>query len=201
MVGCGLVLWWATVAASPEPGPAPAPLAVLSTTPPAPGATTGNPVPATSAVGVGAVAPEPTAAPTTAPMPHPPTPAPSSWADVLAGLDDRRSTAFATGTAALLDDVYAAGSAPLARDAAALADLTGRGLRAVGLRLRVETVSVVSSTSGATTLQVIDHLAPYRLVDSAGAVVATEPGRGQVTWTLTVKPAADGWRISDIARL
>lgn len=201
--GCGLVLWWATSAASPEPGPAPAPL-VLSTAPAALRATTIGPVPATSPT-VGASAAEPTAAPT-APTPQPSrpapsTPAPSSWADVLAALDDRRSTAFATGTALLLDDVYAAGSPPLARDAAALADLTGRGLRAVGLRLQVATVSVVSSTSEAATLQVVDQLAPYRLVDRAGVVVATEPGRGQVTWTLTVTSAAGGWRISDVARV
>lgn len=123
-----------------------------------------------------------------------------SWPEVLAGLDERRSTAFANGSADLLTEVYAAGSAPLARDAAALAELTDRGLRAVGLRLHIDDVSVVSANAESATLRVVDRLAPYRLVDSADAAVATEPGRGPVAWLVTVTPAEGGWHISEIAR-
>lgn len=124
----------------------------------------------------------------------------TSWADVLGALDDRRSAAFVTGDADGLEEVYATGSAPLARDAAALADLSARGLHAVGLRLDVEAVEVMSVDTEAATLQVVDRLAPYRLVDNAGAVVATEPGRGPVTWELTVTAVEGGWRISEIER-
>lgn len=125
---------------------------------------------------------------------------PRSWKDVLTTLDERRSAAFATGAGALLGEVYAAGSAPLARDVAVLTELTGRHLRADGLRLHVDEVTVVSAGTTSATLLVVDHLAPYRLVDLTGAAVMNEPGRGPVSWLLTMTADPDGWRISDVER-
>lgn len=198
----GLVLWWAAGARAPDPGAAPAPLAALSTTRPATvpvaesGAGPGTGATPTTAAASGSVASGPPAS--TATPSATAAPGSTSWLGVLVQLDEQRSTAFATGSRDLLGDVYAAGSEPLARDTAVLDDLRGRGLRAVGLQLQIDEVSVVSAGHEAATLHVVDRLAPYELVDSAGTVVAAEPGRGPVTWTLTVTAGADGWRISEI---
>lgn len=124
----------------------------------------------------------------------------TSWADILAGLDAARAAAFAAGDTAGLTRVYAAGSASMERDAAALAELNARGLRAVGLTLQIEQVDLVSASVDGTLLRVVDRLPPYQLVDSTGAAVESPPGRESTTWLLTLTPGPDGWLISEIVR-
>jgi len=140
----------------------------------------------------------------TAPALTPPVPAPvlpsASWRDALEVLDQRRSAAFAAGDGAMLAQVYAAGSAPLERDSAALAELADRGLRATGLSQQLDEVTLVSVDTDTATVRVVDQLAPYQLVDAAGTTVESVPGRGPATWVITLTSEPGGWVIAQVVR-
>ncbi|MDX6257268.1 MAG: eukaryotic-like serine/threonine-protein kinase [Frankiales bacterium] len=122
---------------------------------------------------------------------------------VIGRLDDRRDGAFAAGDRALLDQVYAPASAPLAADRARLTAMLAAGDHAQGLALTVRTLELVGVSPKAVQLRVADELGPYALVDAAGTTVRQLPARPLTTWAMTlVRVAAgeDGWRIVAIAR-
>ena len=137
----------------------------------------------------------------TAAAPAVPRPARPAWASVLAELDDRRARAFATGSGDELAGVYVTGSPALRRDQQRLAQLTGAGVRARGLRLTPTRVQLVRRETGRVVLHVTDRLAPYALVTADGRVVDRRPGRSDEAWRITLARTPAGWRMVDVARL
>jgi hypothetical protein len=125
----------------------------------------------------------------------------TSWVGVLRGLDAVRSGAFARADGRALQHVYTAGSPAFRRDRAQLRRMTRAGLRAAGLRLQTRAVTELQRSAEQVRLRVVDVLPAYRLVGADGSVVAQRSGRGEATWTVTLRPAGDGrWRIYDVAR-
>ncbi len=107
------------------------------------------------------------------------------WLAVLSGLDRSRDAAFADADANELDAVYVPGSAALATDRATLGRLVGAGQRVRGLQFVLESVRLVSQSSGEVTLAVVDTLAGYDVVDAAG-VATPVAGRGARKWTVVL---------------
>jgi hypothetical protein len=121
------------------------------------------------------------------------------WGLVLAALDVRRASAFATVSPGRLETVYAVGSPALRRDRALLADLATAGLHVERLRLRPRSVRVVVSSSTRVVLDVVDALDPYDVRTGRGALVDARPGRGAATWRVTLVREGSGWRVYDVA--
>jgi len=125
----------------------------------------------------------------------------TSWADVLGGLDATRSAAFGRGDVALLASVYVTGSRPLERDRTALLELAHADVRAVGLRLVVDEVTVIRTAEDEVVLRVVDRMSGYRLVRADGSVDEVRAGRGPAAWLVTLGTGTgDGeWRIAAIS--
>lgn len=124
-----------------------------------------------------------------------------SWRTVLETLDRRRASAYARGDAAALRRVYVPGSAALGTDAATLRAYRSAGLRVHGMRLRVGALHEVSASRSAAVLRVTDRLEPYRIVGvGAGGRGRRGPGRGDVTWRVTLRHVDGGWRIASVHR-
>jgi hypothetical protein len=117
---------------------------------------------------------------------------------VLTRLDSTRDAAFRAGSATGLQRVYVAGSAPLAADESVLSAMTSAGEHAVGLRLELRQVTVVTARSGSAELLVTDTLPPYDLVSTNGRRVHVR-GRGEATWRISLVESASGWRIGAIS--
>lgn len=132
--------------------------------------------------------------------PAPPRPDRSGWASVLAELDARRARAFASGSGDELAGVYVTGSPALRRDQRRLAQLTGAGVRARGLRLIPTRVELARRGTGRVVLHVTDRLAPYELVGADGRVLDQRPGRSEEAWRITLARTPGGWRLVDVAR-
>lgn len=141
----------------------------------------------------------PSADPPRHPAADPPALGDAAWTAVLERLDAVRSEAFGLGDLALLATVYVDGSAPLERDAAALVDLSSVDVRAIGLRLVVDEVSVVQTDDDEVVLRVVDRMPGYRLVDADGSVVEVRPGRGPVGWLVTLRDSVEGWKIAAVS--
>lgn len=159
-----------------------------------------DPVPAAEQPVSGSrIAGAPASAPSADPSADPPALDNAAWTAVLARLDAVRSEAFGIGDLALLTTVYVDGSEPLERDAAALADLSTVDVRAIGLRLVVDEVSVVQTNHDEVVLRVVDRMPGYRLVDAEGSVVEVRPGRGPAGWLVTLRDAAGEWKIAAVS--
>jgi hypothetical protein len=120
------------------------------------------------------------------------------WATRLGQLDEVRAEAFATTDPGLLGRVYVRASRALAVDAATIADYRERGGRVVGAELRVISCRVMTASSTAARLDVVDRLGPARIEwgdGSATILPRDEPSRRVITLVRT----ADGWRISGIS--
>ena len=153
----------------------------------------------TATADVTAIARTPPPVPTPASAASTPAPAPADpWRTLLQNLDAARAEAFATGNRRTLDTVYVADSAARTIDAAALRQLQRQGLRARGLTLTTEAVTVLDETDKSARLRVIDRLSDHELVDADGHVVRTTSGRGARTWIVAVRQTDDGWRIANI---
>lgn len=126
---------------------------------------------------------------------------PPTWRSTLRALDGRRSTAFARGDAGMLRGVYANASTPLATDLATLRAYSRRGLRVRGLHLELVDVRERSRSPTKAVLRVTDRLDGYRIVKAGGRLVRREPGRGEVTWRMTLRRSHHGWRIDAIRRV
>jgi hypothetical protein len=126
----------------------------------------------------------------------------ADWSAVLAQLDDRWTAAFATGDPDGLDFVDAPASPALAGDSTLLQRYVDAGVVARGLHLERLEVVAVSVAPEQVALDVVDRIGPYELVDAAGAVVRTDPGRAETEWRVTLTPADDGsaWRIASVTR-
>jgi hypothetical protein len=124
---------------------------------------------------------------------------PDQWRAVVTELYDRRATAFGTAAVGVLDDVYAAGSAPLAADrqyVAALAD-AGQSLR--GFTPTVGEVTAVDDEGDTVELTLVDRWPDYEVVE-AGAAVREVAGRPASEVRMVVVRTPEGWRISSAER-
>ena len=141
----------------------------------------------------------------TDPAEEPTSPEPTDWAAVVAELYERRAAAFATGSAAALDDVYTPGSALLAADRSTSRGPGRRRARCCaasrpsvvrgdgGVRGRRPRASSTWSTAGRPTRWCLP--APGR----GGAEHRARPARvGACAWCSCV--TGDGWRIESAAR-
>lgn len=117
------------------------------------------------------------------------------WATRLAALDHVRETAFAAADPARLADVYAPGSRGLRADTATIEAYARRGGRVVGAELRVLSCRVIRASDGRAQLEVVDQLAPARVLWDDGSsrwLPRDRPSRR----SLTVVRTDDGWRIA-----
>ena len=151
-----------------------------------------------AAVPAPAPAPVPAPAPPPAAADPPTTTDPASWRAVLAGLDGRRAAAFAESNPAVLAEVYVEGSPPYAADVASLRSLVDAGNRARPVRHELQEVRLITRTAAGVTVEVTDEMPAYDVVNSAGAVVGSDPGRGPKSWQVELVLAGDGWRISSL---
>lgn len=122
------------------------------------------------------------------------------WRDVVSRYDALRAQAMQTGDARLLRSIYVDPSATLATDLAALRVLTGHGWSVRGYAITLTNVSVAVVTPDTATLAVTDRISSYRVVDAAGAVVATVPPRATQTFAMQLRRVGDGWRIAAVSR-
>lgn len=118
----------------------------------------------------------------------------AGWSRTLRGLDVRRSRAFAAGDPGGLDRVYVPGSAPWASDRALLASYRARGLKVVGLEIRVDRLVVDRAAPARVVLRVVDRLVAGAAVDQAGRRTALPPGRPSER-LITLNGSGGGWRI------
>jgi hypothetical protein len=128
---------------------------------------------------------------------------PAGWRQLVAGLYARRAQAFATGSAALLGDVYVADSPALAADEQALAALSARRQFARGFTPRVDRVTDAQLTPDGAQLRLVDSWSAYDLVAGGpdGAVEASAPARPQQPVRMDLTRTAAGWRIAAVTRL
>ncbi len=117
---------------------------------------------------------------------------------MLTRLDERRNAALANVDLTALADVYAADSAPLARDASLVRQLAAARAHAEGLRLEARSVRLTRRTANRVTLRVVDRLLAYDIVGADGRVLERRPGRSEKAWTVELVPAGDGWRIAAV---
>jgi hypothetical protein len=117
---------------------------------------------------------------------------------VLDALDRARSQAFATGVAAQLRAVYAAGSPLLTADRAAIESLRSSGRTARGVRHTIRSVTVVSDHGKVAVLRTVDVLAAYDVLDGSGRVVQRSAPRAAAAFVVTLVRTAGGWRIQQV---
>ena len=157
------------------------------------------PAPTTSPPAAPATPPSvtPTAFPTAA---TPPTEAPDQsdrWRSVLRQLDRKRAAAFAQDRPGLLAKVYLPGSAVLAEDQATMAAYRSRGLRVVGLRMRLLRFHVLNASPARVVLEVVDQLAPATAVDQSARIVDLRRDR-PTRHRIVLRRTPAGWRIAAI---
>ncbi|WP_369133150.1 protein kinase [Modestobacter sp. I12A-02662] len=126
---------------------------------------------------------------------------PDGWSAVVSVLYARRAAAFQEADPAPLTEVYAAGSALLARDREQVEALAADGERLADFTPAVvRTESVARQSPDRVELRLDDELPGYRVVSAAGpatAPVAQVPGRGEARVGMVLTRTAAGWRISD----
>ncbi|PWW24783.1 serine/threonine protein kinase [Geodermatophilus normandii] len=192
-----VALGLALTRSGPGGGAAPAAADRAAATPPPASSAPPAPPPASSAP----PAPPPASS---APPAAPPTAA--DWTAVLTELYARRARAFATGDAALLEQVHAAGSPLLAADRAYLQALGAAGevLRGFAPSVSGVTVTAGPAPDGAVQVRLVDSRPDCEVVPASapdGPPLRTEPGRGEVAVAMVLVPGPDGWRIGSAGRL
>lgn len=136
-----------------------------------------------------AAAPTPTTSPTsTAP----------DWPSLVQRLDDLRDRALIAADPAFLTRVYVPGAAALTADRATVASLRSRGLRVAGLRTTVASAAPRDGSAGAPTLWVTDTRSGYRLVDGEGHVVGSGEARPAMSYPMSLRRTAAGWRVAAV---
>jgi len=118
------------------------------------------------------------------------------WRAVLSGLDALRARAYADLRPRLLRRVYAPGSRVLRRDRALLLRYRQRGLRVVGLRVRVLALREDTRREGRVVLRVRDQVTAGTLV---GATVRRRlPGDVADARAITLRRSDGRWLISAV---
>lgn len=121
------------------------------------------------------------------------------WRTVVDRLEAMRARAFDTSDAGLLRDIYAAGSAALAADEAALRGLDRRQVRAEGFAITTLRVVPMAQTATTATVSVTDELSSYLLRGVHGETTRI-PARAARTFVMVLSHDGAEWRISDIHR-
>jgi hypothetical protein len=187
--------WWGRAPSAPEPEPA----ALADRA-------------ATAARTSESVAPTPSAAvPTPTPtLTSPPAPevvaVPEDWAARLTELYQRRAEALSTGSAALLEDVYAPGSPLLTADQDSVGTLAAAGEALRGFAPEVLDAAVLEGTpgEGRVILRVVDHWPGYEVVpaaDPGGPALRPVGERGEAEVRMTLVATPEGWRIASAERV
>jgi eukaryotic-like serine/threonine-protein kinase len=173
-------VWLAGTAGDPEPVPLaiPAPIESLEASP--------EPEPEPEIPSVGRVS---------APVPRS---AETRFRRVLDELDGRRAEAFVVPDVALLEEVYAPGSAPLAADTATLEALVDAGASVSRVRHELREVSVVDQGDARVRLRVVDELPEHVVLDADGNPLEHRPGRGPAAFEVELVDTGEGWRIAAI---
>jgi eukaryotic-like serine/threonine-protein kinase len=117
---------------------------------------------------------------------------------VLDELDGRRAEAFVVPDVALLEEVYAPGSAPLAADTATLEALVDAGASVARVRHELREVSVVDQGDARVRLRVVDELPEHVVLDADGNPLEHRPGRGPAAFEVELVDTGEGWRIAAI---
>ena len=125
---------------------------------------------------------------------------------MLTELYARRAEALSTGSASLLEEVYAPGSALLAADRDTVSALATAGQMLRGFAPEVVSAAVLdgSDDAGPTTLRVVDRWPAYEVVraaDPGGPPLRTVGGRGEAEVRMTIVATGEGWRISSAERV
>jgi hypothetical protein len=151
--------------------------------------------------------PETAAATSSAPTAPPSAPPPAAesaapdWASVVRDLYARRATAFETGTAAPLDEVYAPDSPLLAADRQDLEDLAAAGELLSGFAPDVVRATATVVTDDRVELDLVDRWPDYVVVARpTAAPVRTESGRPETPVRMVLVRTDDGWRIHSAVR-
>ncbi|NIK60685.1 hypothetical protein [Kribbella shirazensis] len=143
------------------------------------------------------------------PRPQPPTSSVDlvAWTRTLRALDAQRAHAFWTLDLAALDKVYVPGSSPWVADRALLSDYRRRNVRVRGLRITIESTTIMRRTPTTVILRTTDHLTAGQAVDHTGTVTTLPSGRPTTKLiTLTATPPSPdrthprAWRISTITK-
>ncbi|SBW26182.1 serine/threonine protein kinase [Candidatus Protofrankia californiensis] len=124
-------------------------------------------------------------------------PAPEqAWRDVLVSLTNARSSAFAQADEAGLLDADALDSTAYARDLTLMRQMVAKGGRTSGLRQEIIDLAVRESGSEKTVLRITYRLPPYSYVDTAGTVLAQQPGHDRRQSDVTLVKTDKGWRLA-----
>lgn len=117
------------------------------------------------------------------------------WAYVLTQFDRARLAAFTALDPSRLHEVYADGSAQLARDTAMIGDLAREGLAVRGRLAELTQPTVV----GAVTLSAVERPASYVLVDRHGRVVLRVDGGKPRRVVVRLRHTTNGWRVANVS--
>ncbi len=176
---------------------APAPPGVVAAMPSTPGA---RPVP-------GAV-PSPGGGATGAPAAGPEVPGPTApetagqgWLDVIGRLDAARAAALIARDASLLRRVYTADAEARTADALRIAAMTDAGYHVTDAGHRLQSATLVGrAADGRATIQVVQTLPSYPVLNDAGTVIGRTASVGPSRLTMQLDPTGDGFRISRVER-
>jgi hypothetical protein len=116
---------------------------------------------------------------------------------VLTGLDDARAKAYTHLRPALLRRVYAPGSRVLRHDRGLLLRYRQRGLRVVGLRVRVLALRASARREGRVVLHVRDQVTAGIVVGATGR--RRLPADAADARTITLRRSGGRWLISEVA--
>jgi hypothetical protein len=129
---------------------------------------------------------------------HDPPTSAQGWAEVVADLYGRRAAAFAAGSAQVLTDVYAPGSALCDADVEHVGDLAQARELLRGFTPSVVRVDSVVVTGDRVEVVLVDRWAEYDVVAAGapdGPALRTEPGRAESIVRMALVLTPDGWRI------
>ena len=115
---------------------------------------------------------------------------------MLAGLDARRARAYADLRPGLLRRVYTPGSRVLRRDRALMLRYRQRGLRVLGLRVRVLSLRGEARRDGRVVLRVRDQVTAGTLVGVTGR--RRLPGDAADARAITLRRSLGRWLISAV---
>jgi serine/threonine protein kinase len=123
----------------------------------------------------------------------------SDWLAVVRELDTQRAAALATADVARLDQVYTADATAKDVDARTIAALREHGLRVNNPAHIVVSAHRVAAPGTAVTVEVVDELPAYPVLDEAGRVVGTTPARASGRRLIDLVKTDGGYRISSIS--
>lgn len=127
-----------------------------------------------------------------------PTAAPPDWTSLVQRFDDLRDRALITADPAFLAQVYLPSATALTADRETVASLRSRGLRVAGLHTTVASATARGVPADTVTLRVTDTRSGYRLVDGDGHVVGTGDPRPTMSYTMSLRRTASGWRVAAV---